>query len=69
MSARGSRFKRKIRVPNKYDNTVCDLNKNKEASTQNTVEQSISDEQTEVRVSDTELGTEENKGDEGMVEN
>ncbi|GJX53395.1 RNA-directed DNA polymerase, eukaryota, reverse transcriptase zinc-binding domain protein [Tanacetum coccineum] len=69
MSARGSRSKRKIRVPNKYDNTICDLNKNKEASTQNTVEQSISDEQAEVRVSDTELGTKENKGDEGMVEN
>nr|GEW31099.1 RNA-directed DNA polymerase, eukaryota, reverse transcriptase zinc-binding domain protein [Tanacetum cinerariifolium] len=69
MSARRSRSKRKIRVPNKCDNIVCDLNKNKEPSTQNTVEQSVSDEQAEVRVSDSELGTEENKGDEGMVEN
>nr|GEU43632.1 hypothetical protein [Tanacetum cinerariifolium] len=69
MSARRSRSKQKIRVPNKYDNTVCDMNKNKEASTQNTVEERVSDEQAKVRVSDTELGTGENKGDGGMVEN
>nr|GEX58827.1 RNA-directed DNA polymerase, eukaryota, reverse transcriptase zinc-binding domain protein [Tanacetum cinerariifolium] len=64
-----SRSKQKIRVPNKYDNTVCDLNKNKKASTQNTVEGRVGDEQAKVRVSDTKLGTGENKRDEGMVEN
>nr|GEW95362.1 RNA-directed DNA polymerase, eukaryota, reverse transcriptase zinc-binding domain protein [Tanacetum cinerariifolium] len=64
-----SRSKQKIHVPNKYDNTVCDLNKNKEASTQNTVEERVSDKQAKVRVLDTELGTRENKGDGGMVEN
>ncbi|GJZ50375.1 RNA-directed DNA polymerase, eukaryota, reverse transcriptase zinc-binding domain protein [Tanacetum coccineum] len=63
MSAKRSRSKRKIHVRNKYENTICDLNKNKDDRSQDNEEQIVSDEQDEVRVSD--LG--EKRGDHGKM--
>ncbi|GJU97578.1 hypothetical protein Tco_1326849 [Tanacetum coccineum] len=68
MSARRNRSKRKIRVPNKYENTVCDLNKNRKARSEEVEKQTVNEEQTEIRVSDTDFGDKEVEGIDDMAQ-
>ncbi|GKC67100.1 RNA-directed DNA polymerase, eukaryota, reverse transcriptase zinc-binding domain protein [Tanacetum coccineum] len=63
MSAKRNRSKRKICISNKYENTICDLNKNKEVRSEE------SEEHLEIGVLDTDLGDEEVIGAHEVSEN
>nr|GEU70149.1 hypothetical protein [Tanacetum cinerariifolium] len=56
MSVRRNRSKRKIRIPNRYEDIVCDLNKNKEIRHEVNEDPIVRDEQDEIRVLDNDLG-------------
>nr|GEV59706.1 hypothetical protein [Tanacetum cinerariifolium] len=67
MSVRRNISKWKIRVLNKYENTVCDLNKNKKPRLEEVEKHIVNEEYTEIRVSDTNLGDKEVEGVDEMA--
>lgn len=64
-SIRRKKSKRNIRIPNRYEGTVCDLNKKKKC-TEDKVDTNVDD--SEARVSSENLGEQCNKGENDIIE-